>query len=145
MPGAKGITNRSLIHAQFAAGPNAALLTEPDCCLFIAPCKCELVRVEERHGTLGTDGSAVTLDITKAADGTAPGSGTSMLASTFNLKATINTKQTKTKSNGGLSTTAGALILDEGDTANCDFGGTMTAVTGVRVDAWFRPITTINY
>jgi hypothetical protein len=40
---------------------------------FTAPFKCQLVSVVERHETLGTDGSAVTIMVKKVPSGTAEG------------------------------------------------------------------------
>lgn len=114
----------------FSAGPNAALLTVPDVALWLADADAEIVFAAEIHETLGTDGSAVTLDVVKVADGTAVGSGTSLLASTFNLKATVATRQSRTLSAGTLATDR---IIYSGQTLGLNFAGTMTAVTGVHV------------
>lgn len=114
----------------FAAGPNAALLTAPDVAIWLADADAEIVFAAEIHETLGTDGSAVTLDVVKVADGTAVGSGTSLLASTFNLKATVNTRQSRSLSAGTLATDR---IIYAGQTLGLNFAGTMTSVTGVHV------------
>lgn len=121
----------------FSAGPNAALLTAPDVGLFTADADYEIVAAYERHETLGTDGSAVTADVVKAASGTAMGSGTSLLASTFNLKATVNTTQARTLSAGTLATDR---ILYAGQCLGINFGGTMTAVTGVSITVILNPL-----
>lgn len=114
----------------FAAGPNAALLTAPNVALWLADADAEIVFAAEIHETLGTDGSAVTVDVVKVADGTAIASGTSLLATTFNLKATINTRQSRTLSAGTL---ASDRIIYAGQTLGLKFSGTMTAVTGVNI------------
>jgi hypothetical protein len=119
----------------FAAGPNAALLTLPDVGLFTADADCEILSVTERHETLGTDAGAVTADIKKASSGTAIAGGTSLLASTFNLKATINTTQSRSRSAGTLA--ADRMIL-AGQCIGVDFGGVMTAVTGVLITVVLR-------
>src|SRR5690242_3526265 len=55
-----------------------------------------VLSASEKHAAAGTDGGAVTGDVTIDADGSAAGSGTSIFSSgTFDLKATANTKQTK--------------------------------------------------
>ena len=95
---------------------------------WIAPFPCVLVRAYERHATLGTDGSAVTLDIEKLADGTAKGSGVSMIASTFDLKGTINTFQERTA-----TTTLANKQLSEGQAIALKTSGTLTAVNDVVV------------
>lgn len=121
----------------FSAGPNAALLTAPDAGLFTADADYEIVAAYERHETLGTNGSAVTADVVKAASGTAMAAGTSLLASTFNLKATINTTQSRTVSAGTLATDR---IVYAGQCVGIKFGGTMTAVTGVSITVVLKPL-----
>lgn len=74
----------------------------------------------------GTDASAVTAVIKKAASGTAITSGTALHSSTYNLKGTADTVQTLT-----LSTTASDLRIDAGTAIGIDFTGTLTSATGV--------------
>ncbi|NBR88215.1 MAG: hypothetical protein EBT61_22490 [Verrucomicrobia bacterium] len=114
----------------FSAGPNAALLTLPNVGLWVADSNCEIVFASEIHETLGTDGSAVTVDVVKASDGAALSAGTSLLASTFNLKSTINTLQKRSLSPGTLA--ADRTILN-GQRIGLKFSGTLTAVTGVNI------------
>jgi hypothetical protein len=84
------------------------------------------------HSTLGTDGSAVNVQVVKDTGTTAPGAGTNLLTdnsgSGFNLKATINTVQ-----EGSLTTTKPDRDLAKGDRLSVDFSGTLTAVTGVKI------------
>lgn len=134
---AKAVAWQAPKYLTFAAGPNAALLTAPDTGLFTADADYEIVAAYERHETLGTDGSAVTADVVKAASGTAMGSGTSLLASTFNLKATVNTTQSRTLSAGTLATDR---ILYAGQCLGINFAGTMTAVTGVSITVVLVPM-----
>lgn len=136
---------KDVVLVPFIAGPNAALLTLPDVSLFVADTDYELLRVDEVHEVLGTDGSAVTVDVKKCTTTQAAGSGTSMLASTFNLKATINTVVTKSKSNAGLSTTLGNRLLASGNRLVLDFSGTMTAVAGVCVNVWLQRLRRPSY
>jgi hypothetical protein len=86
----------------------------------------------EVHSTLGTNGSAVSLQITKDTTTGAPGGGTDLLTNNtnagFNLKAAINTVQT-----GTLTATAASLRLLPGDRLSVDYAGTLTAVAGVVV------------
>ena len=117
----------------FSAGPNAALLTLPNVGLWVADSDAEIVFASEVHETLGTDGSAVTVDVVKAADGAALSAGTSLLASTFNLKATINTIQKRTLSAGTLASSQSGRIIPAGYRLGLNFSGTMTAVTGVNI------------
>ena len=127
---AKAVAWQAPLVLTFAAGPNAALLTLPDVAIWLADADCEIVFAAEIHETLGTDGSAVTVDVVKVADGTALASGTSLLATTFNLKATINTRQSRSLSAGTL---AADRYIASGQTLGLNFAGTMTAVTGVHV------------
>ena len=114
----------------FSAGPNAALLTAPDVSLWVADADCEVLSVTERHETLGTDAGAVTADVRKVGAGVAASGGSSLLASTFNLKAAINTLQSRSKAAGTLATDR---TVSAGQCIAIDFGGTMTAVTGVLI------------
>lgn len=138
----RGFLWQAPLHIPFTIGPNAGLLTLPDVTLFICPlgAEYEIEEVAEVHEVLGTDASAVTLDIKKATGTQAAGSGTTMLASTFNLKATINTIVRKNKTIGGLTATKANRRITAGQRLVLDFTGTMTAVAGVHVDVWLQAI-----
>lgn len=112
------------------SGATAANYTAP---FFIAKRSYVLISVTERHETLGTDGSAVTLMITKTPDGTAPASGTDMLSAGINLRATINTNQS-----GSLNATLSNIQLVRGDSVTLVTTGTLTAVAGVTVTLELR-------
>lgn len=142
---AKALTWQTPILVTFAAGPNAALLTAPNVSIFIADTDYELVKVQEVHGTLGTDGSAVTLDVVKCTTTATPAGGTTMLSSTFNLKATINTVVTKAKSTSGLTATLANRRIASGNRIALAFSGTMTAVTGVLVQMWLQRLRRPSY
>ena len=101
-----------------------------DSALFVSDGYYELLEAREVHTTAGSDGSAVTLDLVKAASGTAFGSGTSMLASTFNLKSTAATPVSKTITNGGVVQTRSSRLVQPGDTIYANFAGTLTAYVG---------------
>jgi hypothetical protein len=73
----------------------------------------------------GSDGGAVTLNIRKCAAGTAPASGTSVLASTVDLKSTAATPVAAT-----LSSTSSVLLFEAGDSVSFDYTGTLTALVG---------------
>lgn len=145
----KGITWQAPVCAVFAAGPNAALLTAPDVALFVVDTGYfTCMSVVEVHETLGTDGGAVTADMKKATGTQAVNAGTSFLAATFNLKATINTLVKKNQSNGGfLATAAGiaARTIGPGERHGIDFTGVMTALTGVNITAWWKPLRRANW
>jgi len=88
----------------------------------------EVFWVAESHTVLGTDAGAVTLDIEKLTGTTAPGSGTSILATTFDLKGTINTVVQKT----GLDLSTARQLVN-GDRLCLKLAGTTTAVAGCQV------------
>lgn len=141
----KALTWQAPQLVQFSAGPNAALLTLPDVTVFIADTDYELVSVSEVHEVLGTDGSAVTLDIKKCTGVQAAASGTSMLLTTFNLKATVQTIVTKSVSNAGLAVLQSSRRVKAGERIALDFSGTMTAVAGLCVNLWLKPLRRASY
>lgn len=101
---------------------------------FIAESPMRLASVSEVHTTLGTDAGAVTLQIEKLTGTTAPDSGTALLSTAFNLKGTINTVQY------GVLVSSIATILQRGDRLCLKDAGTLTAVAGVNVTVWLKPI-----
>ena len=115
------------VYVNFIIPENAGAV---DSAIFTSDGYYELLEAREVHTTAGSDGSAVTLDVVKAASGTAFGSGTSMLASTFNLKATAATPVSKTITNGGISATRSSRLIQTGDTIYVNFAGTLTAYVG---------------
>lgn len=96
---------------------------------YTALAPCEIMGVVERHGTLGTDGGAVTLQIEKLTTGTAKGAGTNILTTDFDLKSTINTPVFKTP----LDFVAGTFVLNKGDTLALKLTGTPTSVADLQV------------
>lgn len=94
----------------------------------IVPVPALVVGFKEVHAVLGTDGSAVTLDLEKLTGATAPGSGVSALASTLSLKATVNTVQTAT-----ITGTSTNKTLSGGDRMALKLTGTPTSVAGLSV------------
>lgn len=94
----------------------------------IVPVACLVTSIKEVHEVLGTDGSAVTLNVEKLTSGVAPGSGSTLLSTAFDLKATINTVQT-----GTLVTTSSTRSLAVNDRLALKKSGTLTAVAGVTV------------
>ncbi len=97
--------------------------------IFIAPYRCQFMGATEVHAVLGTDGSAVTLQIEKLQGTTASGSGTNLLASGFNLKGTINTVQTATLAVLPKTT----FNLHKGDRLGLVLTGTPTSVSQVVI------------
>ncbi len=122
-------------HAVFAMNANTGLV---DQCFFTATKTVKVTRVDYVHSTLGTNGSAVNVQLTKDVSTDAPGAGTNLLTNNtnagFDCKAAINVVQ-----NGTLSATAANLILVPGDRLGVDFSGTLTALAGVVMVVTFEP------
>lgn len=97
-----------------------------DQAFFVASRAYRVKSIIGRPTVAGTDGSAVTAVVKKAASGTAITSGTALHSSTYNLKGTAATNQTLT-----LSTTSTDLDIAAGDAIGIDFTGTLTAAVGV--------------
>lgn len=94
---------------------------------FVVPRAMRVVGITLRPTVVGSDGGAVTAEIRKLASTDAPTGGTLLHTATeFDLKGTAAVVQTAT-----LSTTAGVLNLAAGDALAVNFGGTLTAATGV--------------
>ncbi len=89
----QNLSNRSEILHVVIFGTQAATAGNYNV-FFTAPYKCLFMGATEVHSVLGTDASAVTLQIEKLTGTTASGSGTNLLSAGFNLKGTINTVQT---------------------------------------------------
>lgn len=102
---------------------------------FIAPVPCELVFVSEAHGTAGSDGGAVTLQVERL-QGTeaAGGNGDALLSATIDLKGTADTVQT------GTIVSDGTQELAAGDRLGVNITGTATAVAGACVTAILRRV-----
>lgn len=111
--------------------------------VFVCDRQYELLMVQEVHGTAGTDAGTVSIDIMKATGTTAPGSGTSVLSSVFNAKSTINTVVTKSKALGTLAAQA-TRTFAPGDRVAVVFTGTLTALAGVAVSIYLKPLKKSN-
>lgn len=98
--------------------------------LFTAPAPCKLIRAIGRHATVA--GQAGTAQLEKVPSGTAPGSGTNLLANAFDLTATINTNQVEnalpTLSTISLATGDSIGIKVASGAATSYAGGTITVV-----------------
>jgi hypothetical protein len=91
---------------------------------FVAARPMKVVSIIARVTAAGTNGSAVTAVVKKAASGTAITSGTALHTGTVNLKGTANTNQ-------ALTLAAAADVVDAGSSLGVDFTGTLTTATGV--------------
>ena len=97
-----------------------------DAVYFVADRAYRVKVITGRPTVAGTDGSAVTAVVKKAASATAITSGTALHSGTYDLKGTANTNQALT-----LSTTDTDLNIAAGDCIGVDFTGTLTSATGV--------------
>jgi len=99
---------------------------------FTAPIAGMVLGITEVHGTKGTDGSAVTLNVEKLTGTSASGTGKSLLSTALSLKATINTVQ-----NGVLVTTntsgVSDLFFNVGDRFGLVLSGTPTSVADLVI------------
>ncbi len=95
---------------------------------FNVPFDCYISKITESHEVLGTDGSAVNVNVEKLTGTTAPASGTVILATPFDLKATINTVYT-----GTLGKVIATNQLRAGNRLALKDTGTLTAVAGLCV------------
>lgn len=102
--------------------------------IFIADRAYTVIGLSEKHGTKGTNGSAVTAQLLKVTGTTAPASGTTLMSSTFNLKGTDNTVQYAT-----LSATSSVLALAAGDRIAWKVAGDTTALATPTVSIRLLP------
>ena len=92
-----------------------------------------VVAISEVHGTAGSHGSAVTLQIERLQGTEALGSGDALLSSTFNLKGTADTVQ-----HGTLISNSQLLVLEKWDRLALKDAGTLTAVADVCVTVMLK-------
>lgn len=91
--------------------------------------------VQAVWSTAGTNGGAVTGDITIESGTTAPGGGTSALAAAFSLKTTANTVVSP-----ALSATAANLRVNAGGRISFKTSGTLTALAGLVIVVSLQPL-----
>lgn len=89
-------------------------------------------KITEIHTTAGTNGSAVTGQVTIEKAGQAPGAGIAVQTGTFDLKGTAVTEQTAT-----LSTTNGVEFTG-GDMLSFKLTGTATTCAGITLCVWVQ-------
>lgn len=110
-----------------------------DQCFFTANYPCKVVAVKEVHSAAGTDGSAVSLQVTKDTSTNAPGAGTDLLTNNtnvgFDMKGTANTVQT------GALVAEATRTLAVGDRLSLDYAGTLTTLAGVQVTVSIQRLT----
>lgn len=138
MPSLNKLGMHAPVVLTFSFGANAQAV---DTALFVADDAYELVESRVCFITAGTDGGGLTLDLAKAASGTAIGSATSMLATTFNLQATAATPITRTVANGGVHQTLGTRQMAANDTLYANFTGVTTALVGLSLQVVLKRLT----
>lgn len=94
----------------------------------------EVMVVGEIHGTAGTNGSPVTLQLEKLTGTTAKGSGSNILVTAFDLKGTINTLVKKE----GVELTGKTLAV--GDRLAWKTSGTLTSLANVHITVYLKPL-----
>lgn len=92
---------------------------------FIAPDDCYVESYRECHGTAA---SAGTIDLENLSDGTAPGSGVSVLTSTVNFANAANNVQT-----GTVSLVSSNIALERGDRLAHKVTGALTNLSDVSI------------
>lgn len=124
----KLVPNFETVRFRQSAGETLA-----DLSFYIAARPVKVVGARASHGTAGSDGGAVTLQVTKCTTTQAPSAGTPLLTNNtnagFDLKATANTPQT-----GALVGTAASVTLAAGNRLALDLTGTPTAVANLVVE-----------
>lgn len=131
-----GVTKPITVRIEGTSAQTAANYTAP---FFIADRSYEVIAVQERHETAGTDGGAVTVDVYNVPSGTAPASGTTVLTAALSLKTTANTNQSGTISQ---ARTGGVYdkLLASGDSLSLVSSGTLTSVVGVTVSVLLKAL-----
>lgn len=110
--------------------PNATDAT--DQVLLIAPFDLKVVSIQSRHKTASTSG---TMDLKKAASGTAIASGTSLLTATMSSAGAADTNV-----DGSLKNDIGDLDVPKGDALGFDFGGTLTGLVDLDITVTLRQL-----
>lgn len=124
--GSLGMQGKDLDAGGFMAVNIPYDATSVDKVAFVATRAYVVKAITGRPTIAGTDGSAVTAVLKKAASATAITAGTALHSSTYNLKGTADTIQALV-----LSTTAADLEIPAGTAIGIDFTGVLTSATGV--------------
>jgi hypothetical protein len=99
----------------------------------------EVTAISEIHSAAGTNGSAVSIQVTKDTGTDAPGAGTDLLTNNtgagFDAKGTANTTQA-----GTLTATIATRRLAAGNRLSVDYAGTLTALAGVIITVVLKRI-----
>lgn len=108
--------------------PNATDAVNQVAC--IAPFNCKLVAVQARHKTASTSG---TMDVVKAASGTAVSAGTTLLTATMSNAGTADTNV-----NGSVLATIGGSRILKGTAIGLKFAGTLTNLVNLDITIILR-------
>ncbi|CAK0773753.1 hypothetical protein CCP3SC5AM1_880009 [Gammaproteobacteria bacterium] len=102
---------------------------------------CRLVAASYVHSVKGSNGSAVTLQLTKDIPGDSAGAGTSLLSTAFNCKGDNYVPQTGTLASATATATNpnGIIYLTPGDIITAKVTGTTTALANVALTLTFAP------
>jgi hypothetical protein len=98
--------------------------------VLIAPFNCKLVAVRARHKTASTSG---TMDVVKAASGTAVASGTTLLTATMSNAGTADTNV-----DGSVLATIGGSRILKGTAIGLKFAGTLTNLVNLDITIILR-------
>lgn len=98
----------------------------------IAPYDLKIVSVQARHRTASTSG---TMDVVKAASGTALSAGTTLLTATMSNAGTADTNVS-----GSLVTTINGLNVSKGSAIGLVFAGTLTNLVDLDITILVRQI-----
>ena len=101
---------------------------------------CEIVWVTETHRVIGSDGGSVTVNIERLDSGTALDAGDEILKTAFDLKGTVSTPVIK-EGTIDLQNT----ILSPNQRLALKDSGTLTAVTGLCVTLFIKPLSRGHY
>ena len=125
--GTAGAAGQFKINGAAGVSPVSFVYSAPDDqAFFVANRAYRVIAITFRPLVVGSDGSAVTAVLKKAASGTAIASGTALNSNAIDLKGTVNTNQA-----GTLSATSADLDIASGDAIGIDVTGTTTAARGV--------------
>lgn len=122
--GSIGLEGTSGGQGEFITARTEWLAASVDKSFWVATRPYVIQAITARVDVAGTDASAVTAVIKKAASGTAITSGTAVHSGSINLKGTAATNQSLTMN------TDASVTIAAGDALCIDFTGTLTAATG---------------
>jgi hypothetical protein len=95
--------------------------------IWTAPWACTVTKIEFQQSAIENTSSTSTVMVNKVPSGTAPASGTNLLAAALNLKTGVTAN---TKAAPALHGTAANLVLAAGDSIGLDFTNALTEYVG---------------